>query len=233
MVQTFHMQPFFRQAPLTVDTTHTQQKYFEEDDGSILDESILDNSAIDSGLEMSPPMVDSRRESFAVGSSLFSPKQEDWPQAVDMQSVPSNNPFDPHSNNPFMRVDQQPTSFGPQAGQWSMSSSGTATPMHHQFDSLPGEFETNTSIFHRHSMQGPAPFNSPATQVSMFGSMGGPSVTSPQQKEVWMAQSQAMSKSTSQTHPGSPSVGSHNELSRGDGIRWWDLGNGHITSSVC
>jgi hypothetical protein len=47
------MHNFYRPSALMVDT-HTQN-YFEEDEGSILDENILDHSALDSGLEMSRP----------------------------------------------------------------------------------------------------------------------------------------------------------------------------------
>ena len=66
---------YFRQNPLTVDTMNAQ-KFFDEDDSGILDDGILDHSAIDSGLELSPPMASSRRDSFAVSASLFSPKTE-------------------------------------------------------------------------------------------------------------------------------------------------------------
>src|SRR5689334_311811 len=94
---------FYQPSSLTVDT-HTQN-YFEEDEGSILDENILDHNALDSGLEMSPPMNGSRRDSFAVSSALFSPKTDEW-QHVDMQQQPmsSNNPFVEQNNNPFMRI---------------------------------------------------------------------------------------------------------------------------------
>ncbi len=217
MVQTFQMQSYYRQ-PLTVDTAHAQQKYFEEDDGSILGESILDHSGIDSGLEMSPAMVDSRRESFAVGSSsLFSPKQENW-QSVDMQSVPSNNPFvDHHSNNPFARLEQhqQPqAAYGAQTGQWSMSNSGSATPSH-QFDGLPVEYDASTPMFHRPSVQGQTTFANSTNHVTMFTSVNGQSMPSPQ-RDHWMGQGQSVAK---KMRPGSPVMRSHNELRRGDGIR--------------
>ena len=78
------MQPYFNPTNLTVDTK--KHNYFDDEDTGILDDGILDQSAIDSGLELSPPMVDSRRESFG-GASFFSPKMEDF-QSVDMQSVP-------------------------------------------------------------------------------------------------------------------------------------------------
>ncbi|KAH8910436.1 hypothetical protein BR93DRAFT_872977 [Coniochaeta sp. PMI_546] len=212
MVSAFQMQQFYR-APLSVDTNHAQ-KYFEEEDSGILDESILDQSGVDSGLEMSPPMVDSRRDSYAVSTGLFSPKTEDW-QSVDMQSVPSNNPFlDQNSNNPFMRLDQhqQPAAYGAQGHWGSISTSGAATPIQ-TFDSLPTEFDS-TSIFQRPpTMSAPTPFGNAGTQMNMFQSLGhhsNGSIPASPQKD------QSMPK---RNRPGSPMFRSHNELRRGDGIR--------------
>lgn len=220
MVSTFQMQSYYR-APLTVDTTNAQ-KFFEEEDASILDENILDQSALDSGLEMSPPMVDSRRESFGVAPSLFSPKTEDW-QSVEMQSVSSNNPFlDQHSNNPFLRMDQaQQAAY--QSHAWPMTSSGSATPQLQPFDGLPVEYDsTNLAIFHRPAtMQTPTPFTNP-TPVAMFQQLGHPasqSIPTSPQKDAWMTQdlkTQAMAK---RPRPASPLIRSHNDLRRGDGIR--------------
>ncbi|KAF4443223.1 hypothetical protein FALBO_17274 [Fusarium albosuccineum] len=213
MTSTFQMQqPFYRPAPLTVDTTHAQ-KYFEDEDNSVLDDNILDQTAIDSGLELSPPMADSRRESFAVGPPLFSPKTEDW-QSVDMQSVPSNNPFlDQHSNNPFMRLDQnQHNAFAP-AGNWSLGNgSGACTPLH-PFDGVPAEYDAGASIFQQRTMAGPTPF----TNGNMFSSLpaGNQSIPTSPQKE-WMTPQQAMSK---KMRPSSPAIRSHNDMRRGDGIR--------------
>ncbi|OIW35631.1 hypothetical protein CONLIGDRAFT_566432 [Coniochaeta ligniaria NRRL 30616] len=211
MVSAFQMQQFYT-APLTVDTNHAQ-KYFEEEDSGILDEDILE-SGVDSGLEMSPPMADSRRDSYAVSTGLFSPKTEDW-QSVDMQSVPSNNPFlDQHSNNPFMRLDQhqQTATYGAQGHWGSISTSGTATPIQ-TFDGLPAEFDS-TSIFQRPpTMAAPTPFGNTGTQMNMFQSLGHPSngsIPPSPQKD------QSMPK---RNRPGSPMFRSHNELRRGDGIR--------------
>lgn len=214
MASTFPMQHFYRSTPLTVDTTHAQ-KLFDEEDNSVLDDSILDHSGIDSGLELSPPMADSRRESFAVGPPLFSPKTEDW-QSVDMQSVPSNNPFmDQHSNNPFMRLDQtQHGAFAAPASNWSLGGSGSCTPLQ-PFDSVPAEYDPNASIFQR-PMQAQTPFSNPG---NMFSSMPGSNQsipTSPQKD--WMAPGQqAALKKT--MRPSSPAIRSHNDMRRGDGIR--------------
>ncbi|KAF4874598.1 hypothetical protein CGCSCA1_v006036 [Colletotrichum siamense] len=217
MVSTYQMPTYFRPNPLTVDTSQAQ-KYYEEEDHSILDENILDHSALDSGLEMSPPMADSRRESFAVGGSLFSPKTEDW-QSVEMQSVPSNNPFhmEQHSNNPFMRLDHaQPSPFGPQGNAWSLSNtSGSCTPLQ-QFDGMPAEYD-NSALFQRPTVQGQTPFTNPTGQINMFASIGSGNQsipTSPQ--KGWIGQSESMAK---KMRPGSPTIRSHNDMRRGDGIR--------------
>ncbi|KAJ9137945.1 BZIP transcription factor 49 [Pleurostoma richardsiae] len=217
MVSAFPMQQFYRQ-PLTVDT-HAQ-KYFDEDD-SILDDNILEHSALDSGLEMSPHVAGSRRDSFAVSSTLFSPKTEDW-QSVDMQSVPSNNPFmEPqHSNNPFLRMDQhqQSQNYATQNQSWSISTSGTCTPMQ-QFDGLPAEFDANaaSTIFHRSQMQqAQTPFSNPTNHVAMFQSVNSQSVPQSPQNDHWMGPSL---KDPKRMRPSSPAIRSHNELRRGDGIR--------------
>lgn len=211
MVSAFQMQPFYG-APLTVDTKHAQ-KYYDEEDSSVLDDNVLDQSGLDSGLEMSPLMADSRRDSYAVSTGLFSPKTEDW-QSVDMQSVPSNNPFlDQHSNNPFMRLDQhqQPAAYGAQGPWGSISTPGAATPVQ-AFDGLPAEFDA--TVFQQpHTMPAPTPFGPAAAQMNMFQSLGhssnGSAPTSPQKD-------QSMVK---RNRPGSPMFRSHNELGRGDGIR--------------
>ncbi|KAK0730804.1 hypothetical protein B0H67DRAFT_474509 [Lasiosphaeris hirsuta] len=214
----FQMQSFYR-TPLTVDTN--AQKFFDDEDTSILDENILE-SGLDSGLEMSPPMVESRRDSFAVSSTLFSPKTEDW-QSVEMQSVPSNNPFfDQHSNNPFMRMDQsQQQAY--QSHGWPMTSSGSATPMQ-TFDGLPAEYDSSvSSMFHRPAtMQVQTPFSNANSQAALFQQLGhaaGQSLPTSPQKDHWMSQemkNQAMAK---RPRPASPLIRSHNELRRGDGIR--------------
>lgn len=206
-------QPFYRPASLTVDTQHAQ-KYFEDEDNSVLDDNILEHNTIDSGLELSPPMADSRRESFAVGPSLFSPKTEDW-QSVDMQSVPSNNPFyDQHSNNPFMRIDQTQHNAFASATNWALgNNSGACTPLH-PFDGVSAEYDTNLPLFQR-PMTGPTPFSNPG---NMFSSLhaGNQSIPTSPQKE-WMTPQQPINKN--KMRPGSPGLRSHNEMRRGDGIR--------------
>lgn len=227
MVSTLQMQNYYRQSGLTVDTAHAQQKFFEEED-CLLDEAILDQNALDSGLEMSPTLVDSRRESFAVSASIFSPKNETW-TAVDMESVPSNNPFmEPqhaqpqpqqhHSNNPFLQHQHQQSQPQPQpfmsqpTNPWSMSSSGSCTPMA-QFDGLPNEFDTNGGpLFQRPQLQGQTPFSNPANHVPMFPPVNGHPMQQSASKDGWMT-------SLKDPKHHSPTIRSHNDLRRGDGIR--------------
>lgn len=215
MVSAFQMQQYYRPTTLTVDTA---QKFFDEEDDSVLDEGILEQTGLEQGLEMSPNMVDSRRESFAMGASLFSPRHDDWSASVDMQSVPSNNPFleqtpNPQSNNPFMRMDQnqhqQAHGFVPQQTWTSTAASAGAVAA---FDGLPVEFDSNGASLYRT----PIPFSNPANNVAMFSAVPGQASlpTSPQ-KEHWSG-NMAMNK---KVRPGSPGLRSHNELRKGDGIR--------------
>ncbi|PHH64569.1 hypothetical protein CDD81_4348 [Ophiocordyceps australis] len=222
MVSHFVQQPFYRAANLTVDTSHAQQRYFDTEEKSVLDDSILDHSTVDSALEFSPPMAASRRESFAVSSALFSPKTEDWP-TVDMQSLPSNNPFaDQHSNtsnNPFTRLDHgQNHVFGPHTGgHWMVdhvTGSAAATPFQPSYDNVSTDYEASASIFSR-QLNGQGAFGNATGNV--FASINGgdqSAPTSPQKD--WMSSGQASSK---KTRPGSPVIRSHNDLRRGDGIR--------------
>lgn len=216
----FPMHTFYRPSELTVDT-HAQN-YFEEDEGSILDENILDHSALDSGLEMSPPMNGSRRESFAVSSALFSPKTDEW-QHVDMQPMASNNPFvEQNNNNPFMRVDSQSSSYGHQGHGWSMSNgSGMSTPMQGH-DGLPSEFEVNAPIFQR-PMQGQTPFTNPGNQqMPLFssGNTSNGSIPASPQKEWSVADAMDHRAMPKRMRPHSPTLRSHPDMSRrGDGIR--------------
>ncbi|KAG6010676.1 hypothetical protein E4U21_005175 [Claviceps maximensis] len=219
MATQFSMQPFYRSTPLTVDTHHAPQKYLEGDDKScMLDDNSLEHSAVDSGLELSPPMVNSRRESFAVGNALFSPKTEDW-QSVDMQSVPSN-PFtdqngasNGNSHNPFMRLD--PTHghiFPPPGNHWDIggSSGSTQTAMQH-FNQMQSTFNPGTTAFQRPV---PNPYSNPGTIFAPL-SVGDQAMPTSPAKE-WMVPTQNMNK---KMQPGSPVIRSHNDLRRGDGIR--------------
>ena len=215
----FPMHNFYRQSALTVDT-HTQN-YFEEDEGSILDENILDQSALDSGLEMSPPMNGSRRDSFAVSSALFSPKTDEW-QHVDMQPMSSNNPFAEQNNNPFMRVDSQSSTYGHQSHGWPMSNgSGMSTPMQGH-DGLPSEFEVNAPIFQR-PMQNQTPFSNPGNQqLPLFSSANtsNGSIPPSPQKEWSVADAMDHRAMPKRMRPHSPTLRSHPDMSRrGDGIR--------------
>jgi hypothetical protein len=214
------MNNYYRPSSLSVDT-HNTHNYFEEDEGSILDENILDHSALDSGLEMSPPMNGSRRDSFAVSSALFSPKADEW-QHVDMQPVSSNNPFvEQNSNNPFMRVDSQ-SSYGHQGHGWNMgNNSGMSTPMQGGHDGLPSEFEVNPPMFQQRPMQ--TPFSNPGSQqLRLFSSANtsnGSIPTSPQ-KDWNVTDSMDHRAMPKRMRPHSPTLRSHPDMTRrGDGIR--------------
>ncbi|KAG5982932.1 hypothetical protein E4U55_001132 [Claviceps digitariae] len=219
MATQFAMQSFYRSTPLTVDTHHAPQKYLENDDKScMLDDNSMEHSAVDSGLELSPPMATSRRESFAVGSALFSPKTEDW-QSVDMQSVPSNSFTDQSGGNngsshiPFMRLDSAHSHvFPPQGNHWDMSgSSGNPQTAMQQFNQVQGAFNTGATIFQR-----PVP-NSFSNPGNIFASLNtGDQVIPTSPPKEWMVPSQSMSK---KMPSGSPMIRTHNDLRRGDGIR--------------
>jgi hypothetical protein len=213
---------YYRPSTLTVDTHN--QNYFEEDEGSILDENILDHSALDSGLEMSPPMNGSRRDSFAVSSTLFSPKTDEW-QHVDMQPMSSNNPFVEQNNNPFLRVDSQSSFQGHQDHQghgWAMSNgSGMSTPMQGH-DGLPSDFEVNAPMFQRPA-QNQTPFSSSGNQqLPLFSSANtsNGSIPPSPQKEWSVADAMDHRAMPKRMRPHSPTLRSHPDLSRrGDGIR--------------
>ncbi|KAK3495622.1 hypothetical protein B0T13DRAFT_401935 [Neurospora crassa] len=218
---TFQQPSYYRTPPLNVDTSCHGQKFFDDDE--ILDDDILNQSTLNSALEMSPPLTDSRRDSFAVSATaLFSPKSDDsWPP-VEMQSVPSNNPFfGQHNNNPFMQMDQNQQST--YQNHWGMMSSGAATPLQ-SFDGLPqAEYESSTvPLFRPATVQAQTPFSNPSNQAVMFqqlGHHGIPAVPASPPKEHWINQelkNQAMAK---RNRPTTPLIRSHNELRRGDGIR--------------
>lgn len=193
----YHQQQY-RTVPLTVDTHHAQE-YFKQEDTGVLDESILDNSAVDSGLELSPPMADSRRESFAgmPAHSLFSP------QSVDMQSVPSNNPFENQPTS-FVNLDHaQPGPFMVPGSSWPMatSNSGSGTPAQHFDNGMHGSMATHNPFSNHSNMFSGLPSGNPSMPTSPQGN--------------WMT-GQGSNK---RTRPESPALRGHNDLRRGDGIR--------------
>lgn len=200
----FPMHNYYRQSSLSVDTQ--PHNYFEEDEGSILDDNILDHSALDSGLEMSPPMDNSRRESFAVSSTLFSPKADEW-QHVDMQPMASNNPFVEHnSNNPFMRIEAaQNATYGHSNHGWGMGNgSGMSTPMQGH-DGLPSDYEVNVPIFQRPVQ---TPFTNPGNHQLPLFSANGSSHPSPQKD--WSV-SEMDHRIPKRMRPHSPTLRSHPE----------------------
>ncbi|KAL2885946.1 bZIP transcription factor [Ceratocystis lukuohia] len=72
--------------PPYFDNGHVDTRYFTGEPDSLLNDTLMD-SGLDSGIDMSPPLV-SRKDSAMTNTSLFSHKPEDsW--GVDMQSIPS------------------------------------------------------------------------------------------------------------------------------------------------
>jgi hypothetical protein len=212
----YQLNSYYRPSPLTLDT-HSH-KYFEEDDSSILDENILEGNNLDSGLEMSPAMDGSRRDSYAV-PSLFSPKPEvDW-HHVDMQSTSSNNPFADHTNNPFLRSDSTHTmTFGQQSQSWLGNNSGACTPMQ-AYDGLPAEFENTATASYR-PLQGQTPFTNTGNQVSLFSPPHPNSSSIPTSPHKdWMTESLEHRAMPKRMRASSPGLRAHSPLMRRDGIR--------------
>ncbi|EGX92066.1 bZIP transcription factor, putative [Cordyceps militaris CM01] len=108
-------------------------------------------------------MANSRRESFATGPPLFSPKTEDW-QSVDMQSIPSNNPYvDPQDAAGYLRMDHEHSHpySAPSTSSWGMAAQTSLPP----FDpAVAAGFEIPASIY-QNAAHAPMPF------PNMFGSM--------------------------------------------------------------
>ncbi|KAK2629420.1 hypothetical protein QTJ16_000240 [Diplocarpon rosae] len=219
----FPIHNFYRPSALTVDTH--PHNYFEEDEGSILDENILDQNALDSGLEMSPPINGSRRDSFAVSSALFSPKTDEW-QHIDLQlqqqqppPMGSNNPFVEQSNNPFLRGESSQASYGHQNHGWAMGNgSGLSTPLQGH-DGLPQEFDV--PVFQR-PMQTPFTNSSGKQQFPIFssGSTSNASIPASPQKEWSVSDAMDHRSMPKRMRPHSPTLRSHHDMARrGDGIR--------------
>jgi hypothetical protein len=217
MTSTFSMDSFYTTAPLSVDTTNAR-KIFEEDDNVLLDDGLLERNELDSSLDMSPPLLDSRRESFTIGSSLFSPKHEDWHTAVELQSVPSTTGYS--DTNPFMRLDQSQSSplgtqqFGAQTNgaSWALNAnSGSCTPLP-TFDGITHDFDAGRSLFQQ-SLTASGGFHNQAS-MGFLGSMssGNPSIPAAVPSKEWALNNHKKS-------PSSPTIRSHNDLRRGDGIR--------------
>ena len=208
----FQINNYYRPSQLSIDT-HSD-RFFDDDASSILDENILDGSALDSSLDMSPAM--SRRDSYA----LFSPKTEDW-QQVDMQSSNSNNPFDYNPNNPFLSMGQSTNNYAPQQAHtngWPLAStSGSCTPMQ-TFDGLPAEFQSASfRTAPVHTLFG----NAPAAQQSLFSPATTviESMPASPQKDWVVPESMEHRGMPKRMRPGSPGLRSHSPMMRRDGIR--------------
>ncbi|KAI9713312.1 MAG: hypothetical protein M1812_006671 [Candelaria pacifica] len=209
-------------AALSLDTKH---KYFDEDDSSILDDTILDSGALD----MSP--MSGRRESFADTASVFSSGDGNWGdiQIPGRQPANSTNPFFGQSNNPFIRA--QHAAFGQQNGAWAMEGdSGTCTPTA-DYEAF-GEYDNNTATSYMSSALPPTASNiysglatshsQPSSVFSSGASAHASIPTSPHSGNEWMmSASEALDQRPipKRMHPSSPSFRSDSPMMRRDGIR--------------
>lgn len=189
---------------------------FDEDHDGFIDDSGIDRSTIDSALDLSPAITGSRRESFTMGPSLFSPKTEDW-QSVDMQSVPSNSTFiDQNTNNPFLRMDHdQSNPFTVHNHDWAVSNEAASAANFQTFDRVSTDFEADTANWTTSLPSHHTPFAANAGNIFANLGAGNQSIPTSPQKD-WMSANQSMAK---KMRPNSPTIRSHNDLRRGDGIR--------------
>lgn len=212
-MSTFQVNNFYGgPRPLTVNTQN-QKFAYDDDDEDTLDDNILDqHSALDSGLEMSPPIAGSRRQSYALSSAFFSPKTEQW--QTEMQSNPSNNPFVDH-NNSFMPSSHAST-FAQPSQVW-LGNSGSCTPLL-PYDGLPADSENNALVSYR-PMQGQTPFGNAPNQslFSPSGTSNASTPTSPQKD--WMSVNPEHRHMPKRMRQSSVGLRSHSPLLRRDGIR--------------
>ncbi|KAG6025093.1 hypothetical protein E4U40_002873 [Claviceps sp. LM458 group G5] len=201
-------QPLYRSANLTVDTHRVPQDYLE-DDG----ESCMLDDAVDSGLGLSPRIANSRRQSFALGSVLFSPKSEEWP-SMDMRSVPSN-PFadlngrnNGNSHHPLMALNTAHNQIFPSQGtQWDISTGSACA----QFNQMQDSFNAGPTIFQRPL---PSSFDNLGAIFPAINSAD-PSIQRSPQKG-WETPNQPIRKKRKTCSPVFPA---RDGLRKGDGIR--------------
>ncbi|OAA73226.1 Basic-leucine zipper (bZIP) transcription factor [Cordyceps fumosorosea ARSEF 2679] len=191
---------------------HTQTPVVSAANTSNVDEQLANffsPNTLDTSSEHSPHMANSRRESFATGPPLFSPKTEDW-QSVDMQSIPSNNPFvEQQEASNYLRMDQHSSHAfsAPSTSSWGMAAQ---TPLP-QFDpAVAAGFEVPTSVY-QNAAHAPMPF------PSMFGT-----ITSEQKheqaspKNEWSATSQSIHQSPTASTATAAAVTDGDQLAQGD-----------------
>ncbi|TQV97222.1 hypothetical protein V2A60_000154 [Cordyceps javanica] len=167
---------------------HLQTSLVSAASASNVDDQLVDlfsPNTLDTSSEHSPNMANSRRESFATGPPLFSPKTEDW-QSVDMQSIPSSNPYvDQQDAAGYLRMehDNSHAFSAPTTSSWGMAAQ-TSLP---QFDpAVAAGFEVPASIY-QNAAHAPMPF------PALFGTM--PADQKNEQaspKNDWPATSQSM-----------------------------------------
>lgn len=193
----------FRATTLTIDT----QKYYEENEG-FLDESLLDSS-----LDMSPPTTDgSRRESYTV----FSPKTQAWTPVGLQHSHCHDNPIiDIQENNNFM-INQQ-CIMPIQQQQWTMD--GITLD---QGSSQLNESSVDIQTVSFRPIQSQTPFSNTGSHVSLFSPSTAmhvaASLNSPQKS--WTAANEFGHRTSKRIRMCSPDITLHSPTVRkGDGIR--------------
>ncbi|KAK6335969.1 hypothetical protein TWF730_003343 [Orbilia blumenaviensis] len=128
MAAQFSIQDYYRNAQLLQQEANMSKRCYDDDDSSILDDNILENT-IDASAFESP--VDTRRPSMA-DAAIFSPQL----QAGDWDFLNGMNDSSPMAfdNNPFVKMEANGSQFG--AGSWDamVDRSETATPVQAGFN---------------------------------------------------------------------------------------------------
>lgn len=171
------------------------------------------DDAVDSGLGLSPPIADSRRQSFAMGSVLFSPKSEDWP-SIDMRSVPSNQFADlngrnnGNSHHPLMALNTAHSQIFPSQGNpWDLATGSACA----QFNQMQESFNAGQAMFQRPL---PSSFDNLGAIFPAMSSAD-PSIQRSPQKG-WETPNQPIRKKRKTCSPVFPA---RDGLRKGDGIR--------------
>ncbi|KAL9062230.1 MAG: hypothetical protein Q9157_009108 [Trypethelium eluteriae] len=154
---------------------------------------------------MSPASSQFRRESFPASdpdsATIYSPDGGGWDgssaSGLERNSNPSNPFFDPHTNNPFMRMDaSQQAVYGQQpSAPWSFENeSGTCTPTVPTYDHFGQDFENDNHPPYSAGLEssgmssafGGLPFNNNVRPSSVFQAPSATTPLSPQAPSDWM-----------------------------------------------
>lgn len=241
MASAYHHHPFaamdhYLQHTISVDN----RRSFFDDEDPILDDNILDSSAmIDSSLDISP--IDRRRNSALDVNAIFSPVTNEWDFDHDhdmgMQAGPADDaapgpaPTYEHShgtNNPFIKLEQAQPAYA-QHNNWSSTgASGACTPVVYDNNAFPNPGYDESGAYLAPAMGAQGAFDNNSSNVhipphSIFQGSGETIPSSPAVKDWTQAagpadhDGQSMAK---RVRPSSPGPRSHSPLHvRRDGIR--------------